>query len=283
MQNEVGKQREKAPWPDYENNDLFEGDIIIHPNGETGIIEVDKNFANPNDRWRVNYGNRISSRLNLQVGKKGKAVKKKEQTKITHDPSSLENDEVPILHVFEVPIKDHSFTEITVSPLDSHEYKVEGFKFLEFVEIGAVTSPAVFVVGEKYKTKNGHTAKIEFMERGYLGGFILSDCVVTGLCAFLWDEQGCVVGADEGFDLIPQEMRSTAVKEVTQDSMLAYEKAIESLVKTKSQIYSQAGLSVIVKSDGSVEYVSHFNDTEKELLGIIDELIEHHRSEIFGV
>ena len=65
----------KAPWKDYEGNDLFEGDRIRHPSGEVGVIVCIAEHVDPNDRWRVDYGPQGISRLCLQVGWKGMAVK----------------------------------------------------------------------------------------------------------------------------------------------------------------------------------------------------------------
>jgi hypothetical protein len=69
----------KAPWPDFAGNDLYEGDIIIHPNGEQGVIRyvptINKTVT---DDWLVEYrGSSVGfSRLVLQVGSKGQAVRK---------------------------------------------------------------------------------------------------------------------------------------------------------------------------------------------------------------
>ena len=67
--------KSKAPWTDFENNELFEGDTIIHPSGETGIIVFKHKPTNLHDQWLVNYGDKIYSRLSLQIGDKGRAVK----------------------------------------------------------------------------------------------------------------------------------------------------------------------------------------------------------------
>jgi hypothetical protein len=66
----------KAPWKDYEGNDIHEGDIIVHPSGETGTVVITDKESD-GDKWRVDYGDAILSRLCLQIGDKGKAVVKK--------------------------------------------------------------------------------------------------------------------------------------------------------------------------------------------------------------
>lgn len=67
---------EKAPWPDYEGNDLFAGDIIRHPSGQEGIVRFMSEQIGQHDQWRVDYdGVMYLSRLCLQVGEKGQAVK----------------------------------------------------------------------------------------------------------------------------------------------------------------------------------------------------------------
>ncbi|MCK4891534.1 MAG: hypothetical protein KAS78_02585 [Candidatus Pacebacteria bacterium] len=65
----------KVPWSDFENNELFEGDIIVHPDGTTGTIIFKSEYINPHNQWFVDYGEGDLSRLNLQIGDKGRAVK----------------------------------------------------------------------------------------------------------------------------------------------------------------------------------------------------------------
>ena len=65
----------KAPWADFEGNYLFEGDIIIHPSGESGIIVFDKKFKCCDAMWFVDYGGGDFSQLCLQIGDKGQARK----------------------------------------------------------------------------------------------------------------------------------------------------------------------------------------------------------------
>lgn len=65
----------KAPWLDYRGNALFEGDIIEHPDGKRGRIEFHRRPERVSDQWRVDYGTGNHSRLCLQIGDKGRAVK----------------------------------------------------------------------------------------------------------------------------------------------------------------------------------------------------------------
>ena len=65
-----------APYKDYAGNKILEGDWIIHPTGETGII-IYNPFKNndEHDNWFVDYkDDSPQSRLSLQVGDKGQAV-----------------------------------------------------------------------------------------------------------------------------------------------------------------------------------------------------------------
>ncbi|MFW5971765.1 MAG: hypothetical protein ACOCQT_06640, partial [Desulfovermiculus sp.] len=87
------KQRRKAPWTDYEGNDLYEGDFIIHPSGEIAQIVVLEYAKSVHDKWRVYYKSTPPllagwSRLSLQVGDKGMAVKHVPQdTQAAEDPA----------------------------------------------------------------------------------------------------------------------------------------------------------------------------------------------------
>lgn len=64
----------KAPWPDFNGYDIYEGDIIAHPSGETGQVVFLASESDPSDQWRVNYGTDYLSRLCLQIGDKGRAI-----------------------------------------------------------------------------------------------------------------------------------------------------------------------------------------------------------------
>lgn len=62
-----------SPFKCFNGNKLYEGDTIYHMSGETGIIKYVPNFG---DQWLVDYGGGVQSRLSLQVGEKGQAIKK---------------------------------------------------------------------------------------------------------------------------------------------------------------------------------------------------------------
>ena len=66
-----------CPWKDFAGNELREGDKIIHPSGENGVIKFDRNSKRLTDAWWVVYSNSDFSRLCLQIGDKGRAVKSK--------------------------------------------------------------------------------------------------------------------------------------------------------------------------------------------------------------
>jgi hypothetical protein len=59
----------KAPWKDYEGKDIFDGNIIRHPDGTEGVVKLIGVQT-----WRVDYGGGKLSRLSLQIGNKGQAV-----------------------------------------------------------------------------------------------------------------------------------------------------------------------------------------------------------------
>lgn len=61
----------KSHIKDYNGNDIYEGDKIIHPSGQTATV---KYLDNDIDNWRVDYGDGVLSRLSLQVGDKGMAT-----------------------------------------------------------------------------------------------------------------------------------------------------------------------------------------------------------------
>ena len=67
------KQPEKAPWSDFAEKPIHEGDTIRHPDGDTGVV-VKIEFASLSDAWRVDYGDDYLSRLGLQIGERGQAV-----------------------------------------------------------------------------------------------------------------------------------------------------------------------------------------------------------------
>lgn len=68
--------KRKAPWTDFEGNDIHEGDAILHPSGERGVVCFWPHETHPADQWRVFYGEHgtTPSRLCLQIDSKGQAV-----------------------------------------------------------------------------------------------------------------------------------------------------------------------------------------------------------------
>lgn len=71
-----GMKRKIAPWKDYKGNVICEGDTIVHPSGEKGVVwfaEYNES-GTPSDQWVVDYGRKPHSRLCLQIGDKGQAV-----------------------------------------------------------------------------------------------------------------------------------------------------------------------------------------------------------------
>jgi hypothetical protein len=74
---EIGRNmtaENKAPWSDFKGQDIHEGDMIEHPSGERGTVVFLASEKEPSDRWRVDYGGSVHSRLCLQIGDKGQAV-----------------------------------------------------------------------------------------------------------------------------------------------------------------------------------------------------------------
>lgn len=64
--------KREAPWKDFHGNRLFEGDAIIHPDGDSGkIIFKDGPGLCDADKWFVDYGPefKVLSRLCLQIGR----------------------------------------------------------------------------------------------------------------------------------------------------------------------------------------------------------------------
>lgn len=68
--------KRKAPWTDFEGSSIHEGDLIVHPSGESGLVCFLPNESDPVDQWRVSYAGQKGplSRLSLQIGDKGRAV-----------------------------------------------------------------------------------------------------------------------------------------------------------------------------------------------------------------
>ena len=67
----------KAPWRDYEGNEIFEGSVIRHPSMQRGTVFFKEDAIAPEDQWLVNYDTGKNSRLCLQIGEKGQAVVEK--------------------------------------------------------------------------------------------------------------------------------------------------------------------------------------------------------------
>lgn len=67
----------KCPWPGYDGAAIHEGDTLLHPSGESGVVIFLKAHSDPQDAWRVDYGDGFLSRLALQIGDKGRASVKK--------------------------------------------------------------------------------------------------------------------------------------------------------------------------------------------------------------
>lgn len=73
------KRVNKAPWPDFQGRDIYEGDVIEHTSGERGVVCFWPDEKDPSDQWRVFYAEYGAphSRLCLQIGDKGQAVVKR--------------------------------------------------------------------------------------------------------------------------------------------------------------------------------------------------------------
>ena len=66
--------RRKAPWNDFAGNEIYEGDVIQHPDGMTGAVVYQSLAKEAEDQWRVDYREAGLSRLCLQIGDKGRAT-----------------------------------------------------------------------------------------------------------------------------------------------------------------------------------------------------------------
>lgn len=65
--------RQIAPWPDYAGNLVQEGDRMVHPSGDTGIVVLLPGSSGDLTRWRVNYGGSLRS-LAEEIGAAGRCV-----------------------------------------------------------------------------------------------------------------------------------------------------------------------------------------------------------------
>lgn len=63
----------KAPWKDFEGNDIYLGDTLRHPDGTTFKVVRDNTYT---ETWRCDYGSphKYTVALCLQVGSRGQAV-----------------------------------------------------------------------------------------------------------------------------------------------------------------------------------------------------------------
>lgn len=69
----MDSNRRKAPWPDYRGADIYEGDTIVHPQGDCGTVVFDAS-REPGLEWRVQYlSGEESLWLGNQIGDKGQA------------------------------------------------------------------------------------------------------------------------------------------------------------------------------------------------------------------
>ena len=58
----------KAPYKDFIGSDIFEGDDIIHPDGNSGKVAFFGSRAHRHNRWKVIYDDGTMKRLSVQVG-----------------------------------------------------------------------------------------------------------------------------------------------------------------------------------------------------------------------
>lgn len=71
--------KRKAPWKDFAGNTIYEGDYIMYPSEELGLVFYYPKGETVNDKWRVLYFDEgrtgySVSRLCLQIGDKGMAI-----------------------------------------------------------------------------------------------------------------------------------------------------------------------------------------------------------------
>lgn len=62
-----------APWTDFSGHEILEGDVLIHPTGETGRVVYEVSQTDELDQWRVEYSDGVAERLCDQIGIKGQA------------------------------------------------------------------------------------------------------------------------------------------------------------------------------------------------------------------
>ncbi|NSL56008.1 hypothetical protein [Uliginosibacterium aquaticum] len=66
--------RQTAPWPDFDGNPIMEGDRMVHPSGECGIVVLCSDAPDDSARWRVDYSGGISRSLSAEVSRDGRCV-----------------------------------------------------------------------------------------------------------------------------------------------------------------------------------------------------------------
>ena len=67
--------RAECPFTDYVGRVIYEGDNILHPSGQTGVVVFYPERDTPHDQWVVDYNDgEFESRLCLQVGDRGRAI-----------------------------------------------------------------------------------------------------------------------------------------------------------------------------------------------------------------
>ena len=65
--------KQKAPWTDFSGHDIYAGNVIQHPSGDTGQVVYDPSQKDELDQWRVEYTDGELARLCDQIGIKGQA------------------------------------------------------------------------------------------------------------------------------------------------------------------------------------------------------------------
>jgi len=71
----------KSPYKDFKGNEIYSGCVLVHPSGQEGVIVFHPERLDIADQWVIQYNDEFESRLCLQVGEKGRAVIKNQQTK----------------------------------------------------------------------------------------------------------------------------------------------------------------------------------------------------------
>lgn len=66
-------QRHTAPWPDFGGGPIMEGDRMVLPSGECGIVVLRPDAQDDAERWRVDFGHGAISLLQA-VSATGRAV-----------------------------------------------------------------------------------------------------------------------------------------------------------------------------------------------------------------